>query len=300
MNVPSTTVPLWRERGSLYYLAVCLGALVVIVLTLEARGLEAWSFLPLVLGIAGMAMGWGTAPVMLLISVSICLSIESNYMVVYAQRRLLSIPDLILSAAVLAYVISHFRLQALTRAIMPPMTKPRHRSPETPIAPDAHKASTSAPTPTGPQPHRSPSLVTPAEVGMLLLSLPFWAGVAQLARRSMPTEWGNPGLPPPVWRLVLLAWIVGIAFVALAAALNLWTRLRMSPLEAAILMQDVVWQDTRGEARRLHRWLAWFSVRRTRKNLSRRQLKYVIISWIVVSTILLLSLYFIIDWVWFS
>lgn len=299
MSVPLAAVPRWRERGSLYYLAVCLGALIIIVVSFEQRGLEAWSFLPLVLGIAGMSMNWGTAPVMLLISVTICLSIESNYMVVYSQRRLLSIPDLILSAAVLAYVISHFRFQTLTRAIMPPLAKPRRRLPDAKPLP-ASPMPTDTPPVVQPQLNRSPSLVTPAEVGLLFLSLPFWAGVAQLVRRSMPTEWGNPGLIPPVWRLVLLIWIIGLAFFVASVTLNLWLRLRMSPAAATILLQDVVWQDTRGEARRIHRWLAWFSVRRTRKTLPRRQLKYVIISWIVVSTILLLSLYFIIDWVWFS
>jgi hypothetical protein len=100
------------------------------------------------------------------------------------------------------------------------------------------------------------------EVGLLVMSLPlapllaqvFWAGLAP------PRE--MLGLPARLWRFLLVGWSLGLGVFVTAAVLRQWRRRLMTPDEAALLLQDTLWHETRREQRRLNRWLAWARLRR--------------------------------------
>src|SRR5205823_11174620 len=56
---------------------------------------------------------------------------------------------------------------------------------------------------------RAGHLATPVELGLLLVSLPFWAFIAQAAWTSLSPPRILLGLPPRLGRLLLLAWFIG-------------------------------------------------------------------------------------------
>ena len=67
------------------------------------------------------------------------------------------------------------------------------------------------------------------------------------------------------WQGILVLWLLGGAVLAAASVLRYLALRRMTPAEAELYLQDVLWRETRGEQRRLNRWLAWAWLRRRRR-----------------------------------
>src|SRR5262249_49649503 len=125
--------------------------------------------------------------------------------------------DLLLSATVLAYVAGHYRMQGLAHFIFP--RDPRRL----PAAPAKRGLVVPA--------QRSPRLATAAELVLLVLSLPVWAGIALFCSPWLIPAADEPRLfevdaRPPlesveqavvlaqfflngVWRCRLLVWFLG-------------------------------------------------------------------------------------------
>ena len=40
-----------------------------------------------------------------------------------------------------------------------------------------------------------------------------------------------------------------------------WRRLQMDRVSAMLMLQDLLWHETRGEQRRISRWIAWKRLR---------------------------------------
>jgi len=40
-----------------------------------------------------------------------------------------------------------------------------------------------------------------------------------------------------------------------------WRRVQMDRVSALLMLQDILWNETRGEQRRINRWLAWRKLR---------------------------------------
>lgn len=100
----------------------------------------------------------------------------------------------------------------------------------------------------------------------MVLSLPAWALLAQFCWHRLPSGTGyNPGFPPQVWRAMLLTWIVGLGLFVAAALLGYWNRRKMTADEAALFLQDTLWQETRRSQRVVNRWLTWARVRQGRR-----------------------------------
>jgi hypothetical protein len=98
---------------------------------------------------------------------------------------------------------------------------------------------------------------------MLLLTLPLWAILAYLAWAILSLPWDVANMPPAMARLILLAWTVGIGLFVASALLGLWKRRQHSTAEATLFLQDTLWRETRGDQRRIQRWLAWERLRKT-------------------------------------
>lgn len=241
----------WREPGVVYYLVVSLSSLAVVFLVLEERGMEGWGLVPALVGLLGVVSRRGGAPLLLLLALGVCLSLEGTRWMLFTRGTLVRVPDFLLSAAVLAYLAACYRLQGLLSGIVPAEPALDRKGPKS-----ADEI---------PAPRRSAELVSPPEVGRLLLTLPLWAALAQVCWNVLPTQWGNPGLRPSLWRVMLWSWMIGGLVLAAATALAAWRWYRLSPAEANLYLQDVVWQETRGEQRRLNRWRQWARRRQARR-----------------------------------
>lgn len=258
MSTTDRTPSRWEQPGVLRYLAILGGALGAIVLVLLGQGFREWSLLPVLAGLAGGTTRF--APVLLVLAVAMTVNSPPAYGVTFDRADNLNLPELILGGAVLGYVAAHYRLQSLLLNIFP-------LDPRRPLA--APGSEPSKESPKSPPVCRPSRLVTQREIGLLLLSLPFSAALARLTWQILPADGKYPGLADSVWQLILVAWSLGTPIFMLAGLIGYWRRQQMSEQEGMVLLQDVVWQETRGEQRRLNRWLAWAGLRaRRRKEIS--------------------------------
>src|SRR5262249_13350429 len=65
------------------------------------------------------------------------------------------------------------------------------------------------------------------------------------------------GMSETAWRFASLIWLLGIGVILLVGFLGTLRTYRMTPDEARMVGQDVIWVETRGEQRRITRWTAW-------------------------------------------
>jgi hypothetical protein len=254
---PARQTQYWQTPGYSHYLILCLACLALMVLVLTQLGLVTVGWFVVAVGIAGVAWRWRIAPIVMLVVLAVGIKIQPDY----ASGSMVRIPELLLSGAVLGFVVAHYRLQSLTAHIFPPDPRRREGKPRWRIG--FFTLRYQAPVI---RERRPPQQVSSPEIGQLLLSLPIWAILAQIAWRLIPFGWGNPGLPVPIWRAVWVAWIIGLAWFATASFIDYRSRRQMKPEEARLFLQDILWRETRREQARIVRWSAWFRLRSERRN----------------------------------
>jgi hypothetical protein len=150
--------------------------------------------------------------------------------------------------AVLAYMAGHYRLHALWF----------HAVPSDPRQGRVPRRGGAEPSPLA----RSAGLVTPAELAWFVTTVPVFALLAQAVLVLLGLPWGVAGLPPRWLRLLLLAWALVVGLFVAAHAFRYWRRRQMDRTTAGVMLQDVLWHETRREQRRLGRWLAWWKLTR--------------------------------------
>jgi hypothetical protein len=270
------------DAGVRTYTLVCLVALLVVTLVLIDEA-GPWVLLPVVIGGLGLVGRWRSAVPMFLLTVGfVVLAVAQGGDPFFFVERLLRIVALgragpghrgpsfgsentlfghfLICAAVLAYAAGQYRLLALTRNAFPldPRSSPNRKRPDT----AARRRPESL--------CRSAKLVTSAEVGTMLLTLPVWialGGAVLLWLAVVP----NPlDTPREVWRAVLLIWVVGIGLAVMAGALGYLGMTRATPAEARTFLQDVLWRETAREQDRLNRWLVWARLRWQRRKETKR------------------------------
>jgi hypothetical protein len=255
---PSWT--LWREPGVKYYLGLCVAGLGLSFLVLNHRGLSfASAVLPMLVGAAGVAIGWERTPLVYLMMLAGVISVEPNRGLMSSIGGNSWLTDLLLCCGALAFVSAQYRLQGLLKNIFPQALKPGQ---------DAAATLARGPTPSA-LPRRDARAVTPREVGSLLLALPAWALAAHLVANLLPTTFGNPGLRPAAWRAMTLLWMLGVAALVIAGIFDYFQRRQMTGAEAMLFLQDEVWRQTRGEQRRINRWVAWMRRNRAQNSVGR-------------------------------
>jgi hypothetical protein len=221
------------------YLTVGLGAVVVVGAALMHTA-GRWALIPTLVGAAGLAFRWRSAPLVLLAAVALGQLGPTWYFGLYPWgRRATVLTGLGLCAATLAYVVAQYRLVGLTAGVFPP--DPRKRRDKPP------------PRPGG----AAPREVTAALLAVAAATVGAFFAWEVLA--LVPVPWH---VPPMHWRLGLLAWVLlgGLGLVAAVLGHLGWRRL--SREEAAVYLQDALWHETRGEQRRINRWRAWCLRRR--------------------------------------
>ena len=230
------------------YETFCLASLLVLVVVMLYRGYGMWALLPLCVGLLGIYGRLSMAAVLLLLSLV--------FQVIYDQwlrgaphEDLLDTADLLQCAAVLGYISAHYRLQGLSRGVLP--ADPRASMLRRPVG----------------LPLRGPSqrTVSAWELAMLLAVVAFWTGAAQLAWGWLPEDLNELGLPPVLWRIVVLIWTLGVGALIAVTIMGNLARERMTVEEARLFLQDVWWKESRTEQRRANRWLAWARLRHWRR-----------------------------------
>jgi hypothetical protein len=223
------------------YLVMGLAAVILLGVALLQSDSGRWSVIPTLIGAAGLAFRWRSAPLVLLAAVAFT---QITPWVLVNRRLPEALPiDLGLCGAVLAYVLAQYRLFGLTTTLFPP--DPRRRLDKPPPRDAGRVPAREVPT----------ALVTVATAAV---------GAAFLWRvaSAVPPEWGAP---LQVWKLGLVAWILGAAILLTAGVIGYLGWRRLSADEASLYLRDVLWQETRGEQRRIQRWRAWAMLRRERE-----------------------------------
>jgi hypothetical protein len=237
------------------YTLLCVFALLVLiwVLVLVTNGLELWSLLMVLTAIAALVAHWRMGPALLLGCLTILLVAQARFRWRFFGLPAPSsgLPDLVLCAAVLAYVAGHYRLQSIVHHVFP--LDPRQRKGRTGLGESGMKTREHS----APSSARSPGLVTSWEIGQLVLTLPLWPLAAYLLWIRLALEMPELNVPLPVWRLLLVLWLIGLALVATGTVFAYLRRAQATPQENLLFLQDQVWRQTRGEQSRLNRWLVW-------------------------------------------
>ncbi len=262
MSRPPTVLPVGPDRGErepqpLFntYAVLCLGALAVIFLIEVQRGVRLTTPLLLAMGLAGVLVRLRSGPILLLVTLAAGFGLEQYQLTGFGWRwyvrpRAFQVTDVVLCGAVLTYVASQYRLQALTRHVFPLDSRRREPVPGRPGKQRLVRRT------------RSARLATAEEAAILLLLVPVPALLAQTGWLLLAREWSVFGLPHAVGRLLLLAWVLAVGGFVVAALLGHWRSRQMTAAEAELFLQDTLWQETRREQRRLNRWLAWSALRR--------------------------------------
>ena len=196
-------IPAATPDGTRFYTAICAVALVLIALSLLARGMGLWSLFPSAVAALAVALRWRTGPALLLLSLLwLVLADRIGYspwsMVEWIIEGIVSgiagapfrpappdfftrqlqdaspVLDVLLAGAAVAFTAAQYRLVSLTGNIFPVerRRRPRHPLPVTPLprGERGNREGASRPVPVPPQ-KRGASLVDPEELGPLVFAV---------------------------------------------------------------------------------------------------------------------------------
>jgi hypothetical protein len=230
------------------YTLFCLSALFLLVVCLADRGLEWWCLAPALIGCLTLLTHWEHGPPLVLLSLAGLLGMSGSpartTYVGWSRFQRPTLVDLMLCAAVLAYVMGHYRLLSLMRRIFP--ADPQRRRSD-------------------PVQRRSADLVTGWETALLGLALPVWTGLAGVVWMGA-TEEGPPlNMPREWWRVLRLVWAALAVLAAAGIAVSYLRQTTATPEESLLYLQDQCWRQTRREQTILNRWLTWARWRAQRK-----------------------------------
>lgn len=233
---------------------LCGTALVLIGLVLFRKGLFPWAMFPVGAGLLGLFFRWRIAPVLVIGITCSCLVYAEPggpFLRGSGQRPsagYVDLPTWILCSALLAYVIGHYRLQALSSTIFPPDRRGSTKK--------TAKDQLDRP--------RLGRTVVGGEVGWLVFTLPFVSFAALLLLRMLPGPRPEFGLYSNSWMTLLLLWLLGLGvFVAHGVVVYMALR-NLGLAEARMFIQDQLWLELRRDLRRINRWLVWSRLRKDR------------------------------------
>ena len=198
------------------------------------------NLLVLFIGTVGILYRVRISPMFVLIALAVPMLIEQ-----YSMNRLFKpdframrfeVADMLLCAATLTYLLGQYRLHGLWFGVLPPDKRL-------------------------PAQARSEESLSMAELVTLMMPIPVVALVAEVAVFLLKRQGTALDLGPEWNQLLLAAWTILLVMFLAAHAFRHWRRLQMDRVSAELLLQDTLWHETRGEQRRINRWLAWQTLR---------------------------------------
>lgn len=262
----SNLVPVVR-----YYLFTGSIGLLVMWLAMFERGYEIFSLIPVLLGAIGLAPSllpprWRELrllrrlPATMLPLMVVFLIVPMEILFIperYQRGDFLRLSDVLLTLGLMSYLFSQYRLLGLSSNLLPVDERPR-----------ADRLGGDEPEP------RPVTAAQPGEWKHLLWLVPVCVIAGQVMWQWLlnSEQWnvgdtgvGRLDVARTWWRIYVLVWILTVSGLLLTAALTILRIYRMSRTEAAASAQETIWNETRGEQRRIHRWLAWLRRKQARE-----------------------------------
>lgn len=253
-----------EERGSPRtqdYLLLALAGLGFVTVVLVTEGLDWWAVLPFAAGVLGLVWPGVVSPSLVLFLVMLLVSLRFRFVGFGFDARPPGLPvvDLLMAVATLVYVIGHTRLLTIQKAATPPDSRR-----ERPTVKRRLKGRWLLP---GPATRRSVGLITSGEIPRVLLLAPVFGLVAALlwVRVYYEPPPQDMRIPVQVWRGILVVWAGVIALGGCYAFLAYLGRALAGREASYLYLQDQLWDATRGEQRRIQRWLARARLRGQKK-----------------------------------
>jgi hypothetical protein len=257
MSAPSeTSAP---QIGVVHYQFLCAFCLAVVLLIQLQAGLVLINLFGILIGAAGLVFRLRLAPILFVALVAIAqFTLARGAHFVFLDRNM-DLNDVLLCAAVLGYVSCHFRLQSIWYGVLP--SDPRQRAgPPRRAFPWIRRRAPLV------LEKRGANQIMPREFAWLVVTLPLWAVAAQLANKLIPRQWYLLGFPASFIQILVVLWLLAVGFAVVRAFLNYWKHCSRDAALAQLYLQDILWRETRGEQRRVNRWLAWWKLKQHRDN----------------------------------
>jgi hypothetical protein len=245
-----------REPAALNYFVMTGAGLIVYGMIMMGRGNDAGALIAVLLAVPGILARWTASPILILLLTAYLL-IDPGFLnligIASGSRWFtprigtgFNLEDVILAAALLAYAIGHFRLTSIIHQGMP--DEPTSRKERDPLNP----------------PRRPAGLVSAEELprtlmlagGCVVAAQAAWFALVLVERSGRPAAF-----TPGTTRLLIVAWVTGLALMVVSAALVYLRSARMTRNEAALVLRDEFFQENRRETDRLQRWRKWYKER---------------------------------------
>lgn len=241
-----------------HYLVLCGLCLGIIFLVHLQQGLFLGNLLAVMIGALGLASKLRIGPMLLVVSVALVqMYYQGQVNRVFGPRRsvefTLQVHELILCAAVLGYVAGQYRLQSIWLNLWPEDPRQRAGPLRRPFPWFWQRQAIL-------QEKRPAQKIAPLELVWFVLSLPAWALVGIVAWGFLSQRWNLVGLPPVLVRIMFVVFFLAIASLVARMALGYWRQRRRNEKAARMFLQETLWQETRGEQRRINRWMAWWKL----------------------------------------
>jgi hypothetical protein len=239
----------------LHYQVLCGIALAAIFLVQFQEGLLLWGMIVLLLGAAAVLLRVRISPLLVVLPL-VGGQLYLQYLFPFnRQRNALRVEDVVLCAATLAYVAGHYRLLALWRSILPLDPRQIYHKGAAVIVPLGRLGKVA------PQ-HRPAALLSRGELAWFVLQLPVFALLAQAVWIVLGARRELHELSPRLLQLMHATWVLVLGLLLAGQLFRLVRLLRMDRVTAQMVLQDVLWNETRREQRRIGRWLVWWKLRR--------------------------------------
>ena len=243
----------------LHYRILAAAALGVVFLVQLAQNMLILNGFMVLLGYLALGLKLRLSPLILLLTIVAGQIIEQVQMNRFGGRFGMAnsgvqVLDVVLCLGTLTYLAAHYRLLSLWHQVLPHDRRVRLK-PDKKTKGPRRVLGLPAPQP------RPASAVTIAEIVALLLQVLGFTMLAQVVWFLLDQRWNLVGFPPGWAQFLLLAWSLTIGLFVMGHLFRYWRRSQMNRDEAQLLLQDTLWNETRGEQRRIFRWILWLRLR---------------------------------------
>jgi uncharacterized protein with PQ loop repeat len=256
MSEANEDIPDPVAASPLPYVVLCGFCLGIIFLAQMQQGLFLANLLVVMVGVLGLVSRLRLGPILLLAVVGGVQTfhqtqLDRMYGGIPSAGFNLQIHEIMLCAAVLGYVAGHYRLQGLWYNLWPEDVR-QHSGPAQRPFPWLRQRRPIL------QEKREPEQVKPLELVWFVVALPLWSLFGFLVWAILGKNWNVVGLPVGLVHILFVVLFLAIIFLVARMSLGYWRHRGRDEEAARLYLQEVLWKDTRGEQRRLNRWLAWW------------------------------------------
>lgn len=239
------------------YSILAMAGLLVVLMVQVRLEMYLLSGLSFIAGCLGIVFRWWFTPLLVLLMVVTSLVNPLADSEPRLVMRGFDLREWVLAGAMLTFIAAHYRLQALAVELLPQERWRRRFGKSKDRKVQVFEAKLSE------QRKRPAHVVSPMELVGLVVSVPFFVMLGYIGFRLLPRQpQASFELHTGVWKSMVLLWVVGLTLLLASGVLQYLRYKRMPPAEARLIINDVLWQETRREQRRVARWLTWGWLRR--------------------------------------